>query len=211
MRAWISWPTASSTPGPSRCTGRACWATPVIGLRASAQSRPAEEAGAGAAGARCPARRAPASIARAPWTLSRSRRGTRHDSSMHLLYEGAHPRRWWSWLFLRPTSATSSPALPLSVIPAFIGMHSLGFHQRHHLLGRCRRWSASWWTTPSRWKTSCTTCAWARMPGQGAVGEASTMETYLVVIATTFTPDRRVPAHVLHASGIAGRSNGSPG
>lgn len=52
-----------------------------------------------------------------------------YDSSMHLLYEGALLAVVVVWLFLRNWRATivSAVALPLSVIPAFIGMHLLGF------------------------------------------------------------------------------------
>lgn len=49
--------------------------------------------------------------------------------SMHLLYEGALLAILVVWLFLRDWRATfvSAVALPLSVIPAFIGMHYMGF------------------------------------------------------------------------------------
>ncbi len=49
--------------------------------------------------------------------------------SMTLLYEGALLAVLVVWLFLRDIRATivSAVALPLSVIPAFIGMHYLGF------------------------------------------------------------------------------------
>jgi len=52
-----------------------------------------------------------------------------YDSSMRLLYEGALLAVAVVWLFLRSFRATliSAVALPLSVIPAFIGMHQLGF------------------------------------------------------------------------------------
>ncbi|RYX96843.1 MAG: efflux RND transporter permease subunit [Comamonadaceae bacterium] len=52
-----------------------------------------------------------------------------YDGSMHLLYEGAILAVLVVWLFLRDWRATfvSAVALPLSVIPAFIGMHFLGF------------------------------------------------------------------------------------
>ncbi|MDR6213411.1 efflux RND transporter permease subunit [Paracidovorax wautersii] len=52
-----------------------------------------------------------------------------YDSSMRLLYEGAILAVVVVWLFLRNWRATivSAVALPLSVIPAFIGMHLLGF------------------------------------------------------------------------------------
>lgn len=52
-----------------------------------------------------------------------------YDSSMKLLYEGAILAVVVVWLFLRDWRATivSAVALPLSVIPAFIGMHLLGF------------------------------------------------------------------------------------
>ena len=52
-----------------------------------------------------------------------------YDSSMRLLYEGAILAVVVVWLFLRDWRATivSAVALPLSVIPAFIGMHYLGF------------------------------------------------------------------------------------
>ncbi len=52
-----------------------------------------------------------------------------YDSSMKLLYEGALLAVVVVWLFLRDWRATivSAVALPLSVIPAFIGMHYLGF------------------------------------------------------------------------------------
>lgn len=52
-----------------------------------------------------------------------------YDSSMHLLYEGAILAVVVVWLFLRNWRATivSAVALPLSVLPAFIGMHFLGF------------------------------------------------------------------------------------
>ena len=52
-----------------------------------------------------------------------------YDSSMQLLYEGAILAVVVVWLFLRSWRATivSAVALPLSVIPAFIGMYLLGF------------------------------------------------------------------------------------
>ena len=52
-----------------------------------------------------------------------------YTSSMHLLYEGAILAVVVVWLFLRNWRATivSAVALPLSIIPAFIGMHLLGF------------------------------------------------------------------------------------
>ncbi|RZJ27187.1 MAG: efflux RND transporter permease subunit, partial [Haliea sp.] len=52
-----------------------------------------------------------------------------YDGSMHLLYEGAILAVLVVWLFLRDWRATfvSAVALPLSVIPAFIGMAMLGF------------------------------------------------------------------------------------
>ena len=52
-----------------------------------------------------------------------------YDGSMHLLYEGGILAVLVVWLFLRDWRATfvSAVALPLSVIPAFIGMHLLGF------------------------------------------------------------------------------------
>ncbi len=52
-----------------------------------------------------------------------------YDGSMVLLYEGAILAVLVVWLFLRDLRATfvSAVALPLSVIPAFIGMHYLGF------------------------------------------------------------------------------------
>jgi len=52
-----------------------------------------------------------------------------YDGSMHLLYEGALLAVVVVWLFLRDWRATfvSAVALPLSIIPAFIGMHLLGF------------------------------------------------------------------------------------
>jgi multidrug efflux pump subunit AcrB len=60
-----------------------------------------------------------------------------YDGSMHLLYEGALLAVLVVWLFLRDWRATlvSAVALPLSVIPAFIGMHLAGlFDQRVTLL-----------------------------------------------------------------------------
>ena len=52
-----------------------------------------------------------------------------YTGSMHLLYEGAILAVAVVWLFLRDWRATfvSAVALPLSVIPAFIGMQMLGF------------------------------------------------------------------------------------
>ncbi|MBS0309137.1 MAG: efflux RND transporter permease subunit [Proteobacteria bacterium] len=52
-----------------------------------------------------------------------------YEGSMHLLYEGAILAVIVVWLFLRDWRATfvSAVALPLSVIPAFIGMELLGF------------------------------------------------------------------------------------
>ncbi|WP_341909308.1 efflux RND transporter permease subunit [Polaromonas sp. YR568] len=52
-----------------------------------------------------------------------------YDGSMKLLYEGALLAVLVVWLFLRDWRATfvSAVALPLSVIPAFIGMYLLGF------------------------------------------------------------------------------------
>jgi multidrug efflux pump subunit AcrB len=52
-----------------------------------------------------------------------------YDGSLKLLYEGAILAVIVVWLFLRDWRATfvSAVALPLSVIPAFIGMYLLGF------------------------------------------------------------------------------------
>ena len=52
-----------------------------------------------------------------------------YEGSMNLLYEGAVLAVVVVWLFLRDWRATfvSAVALPLSAIPAFIGMHYLGF------------------------------------------------------------------------------------
>jgi multidrug efflux pump subunit AcrB len=52
-----------------------------------------------------------------------------YHGSLHLLYEGAILAVLVVWLFLRDWRATfvSAVALPMSVIPAFIGMHQLGF------------------------------------------------------------------------------------
>jgi multidrug efflux pump subunit AcrB len=52
-----------------------------------------------------------------------------YAGSMHLLYEGAILAVIVVWLFLRDWRATfvSAVALPLSVIPAFVGMYFLGF------------------------------------------------------------------------------------
>ncbi|WP_395316281.1 efflux RND transporter permease subunit [Variovorax sp. UC74_104] len=52
-----------------------------------------------------------------------------YNGSLHLLYEGAILAVVVVWLFLRDWRATfvSAIALPMSVIPAFIGMHLLGF------------------------------------------------------------------------------------
>ena len=52
-----------------------------------------------------------------------------YQASMTLLYEGALLAVLVVWLFLRDFRATvvSAVALPLSAIPAFIGMHYLGF------------------------------------------------------------------------------------
>ncbi len=52
-----------------------------------------------------------------------------YEGSMWLLYEGAILAVLVVWLFLRDWRATfiAATALPLSVIPAFIGMHYLGF------------------------------------------------------------------------------------
>ena len=52
-----------------------------------------------------------------------------YQGSLHLLYEGAILAVLVVWLFLRDWRATfvSAVALPLSVIPAFIGMQLLGF------------------------------------------------------------------------------------
>ncbi|MEO7547990.1 MAG: efflux RND transporter permease subunit, partial [Ramlibacter sp.] len=52
-----------------------------------------------------------------------------YNGSLHLLYEGAILAVLVVWLFLRDWRATfvSAIALPMSVIPAFIGMYLLGF------------------------------------------------------------------------------------
>ena len=52
-----------------------------------------------------------------------------YQGSLHLLYEGAILAVIVVWLFLRDWRATfvTAVALPMSVIPAFIGMHMLGF------------------------------------------------------------------------------------
>src|SRR6218665_406992 len=52
-----------------------------------------------------------------------------YDGSMHLLYEGALLAVLVVWLFLRdwPATLVSAVPLPLSLIPAFVGMLLLGF------------------------------------------------------------------------------------
>ena len=52
-----------------------------------------------------------------------------YQGSLHLLYEGAALAVLVVWLFLRDWRATlvSAVALPMSVIPAFLGMYLLGF------------------------------------------------------------------------------------
>jgi multidrug efflux pump subunit AcrB len=52
-----------------------------------------------------------------------------YDGSLNLLYEGAILAVLVVWLFLRDWRATfvSAVALPMSVIPAFVGMYLLGF------------------------------------------------------------------------------------
>jgi multidrug efflux pump subunit AcrB len=52
-----------------------------------------------------------------------------YEGSLHLLYEGAALAVLVVWLFLRDWRATfvSAVALPMSVIPAFVGMYLLGF------------------------------------------------------------------------------------
>ncbi|MEJ8809931.1 efflux RND transporter permease subunit [Variovorax ureilyticus] len=52
-----------------------------------------------------------------------------YEGSLHLLYEGAILAVVVVWLFLRDWRATfvSAVALPMSVIPAFVGMYLLGF------------------------------------------------------------------------------------
>jgi multidrug efflux pump subunit AcrB len=52
-----------------------------------------------------------------------------YEGSLHLLYEGAALAVLVVWLFLRDWRATfvSAVALPMSVIPAFLGMYLLGF------------------------------------------------------------------------------------
>ncbi|SCK52753.1 Multidrug efflux pump subunit AcrB [Variovorax sp. HW608] len=52
-----------------------------------------------------------------------------YQGSLHLLYEGAILAVVVVWLFLRDWRATfvSAVALPMSVIPAFVGMYLLGF------------------------------------------------------------------------------------
>ncbi|MBL0421195.1 efflux RND transporter permease subunit [Ramlibacter sp. AW1] len=52
-----------------------------------------------------------------------------YDASMKLLYEGAILAVLVVWLFLRDGRATfvSAVALPMSVLPAFVGMYLLGF------------------------------------------------------------------------------------
>jgi multidrug efflux pump subunit AcrB len=52
-----------------------------------------------------------------------------YEGSLHLLYEGAILAVLVVWLFLRDFRATfvSAVALPMSVIPAFVGMYLLGF------------------------------------------------------------------------------------
>ncbi|MEN3110230.1 efflux RND transporter permease subunit [Uliginosibacterium paludis] len=51
------------------------------------------------------------------------------EASMHLLYEGALLAVLVVWLFLRNLRATliSAVALPLSILPAFLGMHLMDF------------------------------------------------------------------------------------
>src|SRR5213075_748828 len=51
------------------------------------------------------------------------------DGSMELLYEGAILAVLVVWIFLRDWRATivAAAALPLSVLPAFLGMYWMGF------------------------------------------------------------------------------------
>ena len=52
-----------------------------------------------------------------------------YDGAMHMLYEGALLAVLAVWLFLRDVRATlvSAVALPMSIIPAFVGMYFFGF------------------------------------------------------------------------------------
>ena len=90
-----------------------------------------------------------------------------YDGSLKLLYEGAILAVIVVWLFLRDWRATfvSAVALPLSVIPAFIGMAWLGFSINVvTLLALSLVIGIRWTTRSSRSRTSCATCAWARRP-----------------------------------------------
>jgi multidrug efflux pump subunit AcrB len=52
-----------------------------------------------------------------------------YDGSMHMLFEGGALAMVVVWLFLRDWRATAvaAVALPLSILPVFVGMHVLGF------------------------------------------------------------------------------------
>ena len=104
---------------------------PVVGFEV-ARSRGASEVEVGARDAEgaapsC-ARSIPTSSSPRPSTSS-TRCEEEYDGSLHLLYEGAILAVLVVWLFLRDWRATfvSAVALPMSVIPAFIGMYLLGF------------------------------------------------------------------------------------
>ena len=125
------WP-ASPTPSPSRARRRCSNGKPVVGFEI-ARSRGAGEVDVGdgvrAALARAEARSIPTSRSPRPSTSS-TRCSENYDGSMHAAVRrrgarGARgvavPARLARHLRRRPI------ALPLSVIPAFVGMHLLGF------------------------------------------------------------------------------------
>jgi multidrug efflux pump subunit AcrB len=128
--AWTSWPRCA-TRWPSRAPLALLDGQPVVGFEVT-RSKGAERGGGRR---RCAGRTGRAARTSTPtWKSPRPSTSStpvqeEYDGSMHLLYEGALLAVLVVWLFLRDARATfvSAVALPLSVIPAFIGMYLLGF------------------------------------------------------------------------------------
>ena len=91
------------------------------------------------------------------------------------------------WLFARLAGhVLSAVALPLSVIPAFIGMQWLGFfHQRDHAAGAVAGGGHSGGRRHRRGREHRAPPAHGQTPYQAAMEAAD--EIGLAVVATTFT------------------------
>jgi len=137
------WPTAAAirldevatraeTPWPSRAAWPLLNGKPVVGFEVT-RTQGGQRGGSGAAACAqqlAELKAAHPEIRADPGLRLRRRRWQENfDGSMELLYEGALLAVLVVWLFLRDWRATlvAAAALPLSVIPTFVGMHYFGF------------------------------------------------------------------------------------